>query len=106
MNRQRKSKLIKSNRIDLNPFNLNVHFLSSFDSELGGWFWRTIPQIIGSTQSTILYWNIFRPYKSNKQNSNFSRGRIGNFMAKLEQRYEKEKKTVKTNEGKGEGIKK
>lgn len=50
--------------MNLNPLNLNVNFLSSFDSELGSRFWRTVLQITGSTQSTILNWNVLGPNKS------------------------------------------
>lgn len=49
--------------MNLNPLDLYVHFLSSFDSELGSWFWGTILQITETTQATILNWNVLRPYK-------------------------------------------
>jgi hypothetical protein len=54
----------KNKEIDLNSFNLNIHFLSSLDSKLRGWLRRAILQITGSTQSSILSWNILRPNKS------------------------------------------
>lgn len=49
--------------MNLNPLDLYINFLSSFDSELGGWFWGTILQITGSAQPTILCRNILRPDK-------------------------------------------
>lgn len=53
--------------INLNPLNLDVNFFSSFDGELGSWFWRAILQITGSTQSTILNWNVLRPNKPDEE---------------------------------------
>ena len=47
--------------MNLNAFNLNVDFLSSFDSELRSRFRRAVLQIAGSTQSTVLNRNVLRP---------------------------------------------
>lgn len=52
---------------NLNAINLNVHFLSTFNSELGCRFIRTIQCIPGSAQSTILNRDILRPYESGEQ---------------------------------------
>lgn len=49
--------------MNLNPLNLYVHFLSSFDSELGSWFGGAVLRITWSTQSSVLNRNILWPYE-------------------------------------------
>lgn len=79
--------------MNLNPLYLYINFLSAFDSELGGRFWRTILQITESTQSTILNRNILRPNKPvQKSKTHFKKqAQIVNNV-KVNWNYQKNKK--------------